>query len=302
VPRVSIVIPVRNQAAYLPASLASAFEQPYRDAEVIVVDDGSTDDVEAAVAPFRPSVRLERQPPLGVAAASNRGAALARGELLAFHDADDLMERGRLTIPLAVLDADPALALVFGNGVEIDATGEPLGPVIPARQARRLRRRGVGLPDLLRRSLIYVQASLIRRSVFEALGGFRPFPAGADWGLAIRCALHHPVAFVDAPLFRYRRHPASLTAARLATARASVDVLEDVIAREPGLLAALGRRTVERALARRVARLAAQLARAGDDRGARDQLRRACVLAPWVVKYRLRLWRMQANGRRADPS
>jgi glycosyltransferase involved in cell wall biosynthesis len=297
-PRVSIIIPVRDQAAYLAESLTSAFGQHYRDVEVIVIDDGSREDVGAALAPWAGRLRLERQSAAGVAAACNRGAAIARGEILAFHDADDVMEPERIALPLARLDADAALALVFGNGVRITAGGQPLGPVIPPRQARRLVRRGVRMQDLLRRSLVYLQASVIRRAVFQELGGLPPFTSGADWGFVLRCALRHPVAFIDAPLFRYRQHPASLTAARVASSAAAVAVLRDFIAREPAIAERLGKRRLDGAVARRLARLAAQELRAGDPAGARLHLGEACALVPWLVKYRLRLWRL---GPRASP-
>jgi glycosyltransferase involved in cell wall biosynthesis len=290
--RVSVVIPVRNQTAYLGDSLASVFAQSHQDLEVIVVDDGSTEDVGAALAPWKDRIRLVRQDAAGVAAATNHGARLATGEILAFHDADDLMEPARITLPLAHLDADPELALVFGNGLAMAEDGTPEGPVIPPRQVRTLVRRGLRIEDLLRRSLVYLQATLVRRAVFQALGGLPSFPAGADWAFALRCALHRRVAFVDAMLFRYRRHAGSLTAQRVAMATAAVAVLRDLIASEPTLTEQVGRRRVARALARRLARLAAQQARAGDVLGARSNLEEAASLAPQVLKYRLRLLRL----------
>jgi glycosyltransferase involved in cell wall biosynthesis len=291
-PRVSVIIPVRDHAAWLGESLASVFLQPYDDVEVIVVDDGSSEDLSSALAPYASRVRVERQAPAGVAAASNRGAALAEGTLLAFHDADDLMEPERITAPLARLDEDPTLALAFGNGLRMRADGVLEGPVIPPRQARDLARHGLRLRDLLRRSYIYLQATLVRRAVFHQLGGLPPFAAGADWAFALRCALHHRVAYVDRPLFRYRQHGASLTANRVAMARSAVAVLRDLAAHEPALTARVGRRQVARALARRLARLAGRQREAGDRVGARASLTEAAALAPLVLAYRLRLLRL----------
>jgi glycosyltransferase involved in cell wall biosynthesis len=293
VPRVSVVIPVRDQGAYLGASLASVFAQSYRDLEVIVVDDGSREDLAPALAPYRARIRVERQAPAGAAAAYNRGAALATGEVLAFHDADDLMEPARVALPLAHLDSDPRLAVVFGNGTRVGDDGRVLGPLIPPRQARDLARHGVRVPLLLRRSIVYLQASVIRRRVFEEIGGLpTAFAPGGDWAFFLRCALHHPMAFVDAPLFRYRQHATSQTAARIATARDAVAVLRDLADREPALAAQVGGRRVDRAIARRLARLAAQELRAGDRGAARAHLEEAAALAPWIVKYRVRAWKL----------
>jgi glycosyltransferase involved in cell wall biosynthesis len=297
VPRVSVIIPVRDHPTFLAASVASVFAQPYRDLEVIVVDDGSREDLAPALAPFGARLRFERQPASGVAVARNRGVALACGEILAFHDADDLMEAERIRAPLARLDADPTLALVFGNGLRIDGAGTVLGPVIPPRQARRLARRGLGAHELLRRSLVYLQASVMPRSVFDAVGGFPLLTAGSDWAFTLRVALAHPVAFIDAPLFRYRQHQGSLTAARLLSARAAVQVLRDLPAREPAALARVGRRRLARALARRLARLAARELEVGNAAAADAYLAEAASLAPAAVKYRLRLLRLRLGAR-----
>ena len=293
-PRVAVIIPVRDQPDFLAESLASVFRQPFDDLEVIVVDDGSSVDLGPALAPYRDRLRIERQPPSGAAAARNRGVALATAPLLAFHDADDLMEPIRITALLARLDAEPALGVVFGNGECIDAHGRSLGPVIPERQARRLVRRGLRLDELVRRSVVYLQASLIRRGVVEEIGGFPPLAAGSDWWFFLRCAARQPLAYVDATLFRYRQHGASITAGRVRSAAAAVTVLRDVADKEPDLVRQIGRRGWARALARRLARLAEQERRAGDHDAARQHLREAADLVPYVLKYRLRLLRRGA--------
>jgi len=288
-PRVSVIIPVRDHPELLAESLASVFRQPFRNLEVIVVDDGSTVDLTPALAPYADRVRYELQPASGVAAARNRGVALATAPLIAFHDADDLMEPVRITALLSRLERDPGLDVVFGNGECIDQRGRPLGPVIPPRQARRLVRRGLRLDELMRRSLMYLQASLIRRSVIEEIGGFPPLAAGSDWWFFLRCAARHPPAYVDACLFRYRQHPASITAGRIGSAAAAVTVLRDLGNVEPRLLEQVGRRRWARAVARRLSRLSEQERRAGDHAAARRHLGEAVQLAPYVLKYRLRL-------------
>jgi len=282
-PFFSVVVPTYNRGALLADTLGSIAGQdlPAADFEIIVVDDGSTEDLAPALAPYAGRIRVERQEPGGVAAASNRGAALACADVLAFHDADDLMEPARIALPLARLDADPSLALVFGNGLKVTTDLRPIGPVIPEAQAARLARTGLTLAELLRRSHVYLQASLVRRAVFLDLGGLPPLPAGGDWAFALRCVARHPVAFVNAPLFRYRQHAASLTAAR-----------------EPDAAARLGERTLARALARRLARLAAQELAAGEATAAAEHWREASRLAPLALRYRLR----ELGARRAARS
>src|SRR5579884_658579 len=94
--RVSVVLPCFNAARFLPAALDSALSQTYLPFEVILVDDGSTDDSVAIAESYGPLVRVIRQTNQGESVARNRGLDAARGDLVAFLDADDIWERGKL--------------------------------------------------------------------------------------------------------------------------------------------------------------------------------------------------------------
>jgi glycosyltransferase involved in cell wall biosynthesis len=109
---VTAVIPVRDSARFLADSIGSIRAQDPAPAEIVVVDDGSTDDSAEVAASF-PGVRVVRQPPLGIAAARNAGVRAAATPLLAFLDADDLWLAGKLALQLAALAAEPALDGVF---------------------------------------------------------------------------------------------------------------------------------------------------------------------------------------------
>jgi glycosyltransferase involved in cell wall biosynthesis len=114
-PLVSVIIPVYNSARYLGEAVGSVLAQTYRPLEVILVDDGSTDDSAEVARSFGDAVRLYSQANGGVAAARNRGLAMAAGELLAFLDADDFWSEEKLSRQTAVLLADPSLDVVFGH-------------------------------------------------------------------------------------------------------------------------------------------------------------------------------------------
>jgi len=111
-PRVSVVVPVLNGERYLGAALESIASQGCEGLETIVVDDGSVD--RSAKIAWTRGARVIRGPWRGVAAARNRGIAAARGELIAFLDADDLWTEGSLALRLAALDSDPELDFVYG--------------------------------------------------------------------------------------------------------------------------------------------------------------------------------------------
>jgi glycosyltransferase involved in cell wall biosynthesis len=113
--RVSVVIPVRNGERFLAEAIESALGQSRPPLELIVVDDGSSDSTSEVAREFGSRVSYVRRPPLGVAAALNCGIALARGDFLAFLDADDVWTPNKLELQLATLRAHPRLDAVFGH-------------------------------------------------------------------------------------------------------------------------------------------------------------------------------------------
>src|SRR5262249_41417720 len=123
-PIVSVVIPTRDRAALLPVAIESALAQRVRDVEVIVVDDGSTDDTEAVLARFRDRVRHVRQAPEGVAAARNRGWSEGRGRWIAFLDSDDWWQPEALERALGAAEREPSAGVVSmeARGVRLDGT------------------------------------------------------------------------------------------------------------------------------------------------------------------------------------
>lgn len=138
---VSVVIPAWNAAAYLREAVASVLDQQSGPIEAIVVDDGSSDDTAAVAAGFGASVHVLRQTHAGIGAARNRGVAAARGQLLAFLDADDVWPSGKLRLQRAALEADPVLDVVFGHAVEFTGAGEadlPAPALLPGTSLIRM--------------------------------------------------------------------------------------------------------------------------------------------------------------------
>jgi glycosyltransferase involved in cell wall biosynthesis len=160
-PSISVVIPVFNAGHRLGAALASIDAQHHDGPlEVIVVDDGSTDDTPTAIAALAGRVRAVRQDNAGPAAARNTGLAMATGEIVAFLDADDLWPDDKLAHQLAALEGDPDLDVVLGR---ISYVGLP-GAIIP----------DIAFEDEARQSLsnVHLGSGLYRRRSFERLGGF----------------------------------------------------------------------------------------------------------------------------------
>ena len=173
---IAVVIPVYNGAAFLAEAIDSALAQGDQLLDVLVVDDGSTDESAAVAARYAPRVRLMQQQNRGAAAARNAGVAATAGDLIAFLDADDTWYPGKLAKQLAAFDADASLDMVFGHalqfvmGTESDAT-----PSVPAY-----------LPS----AMLVRRAALRRRRFLSDVGsGAHRLvrPARSTWACAARC-------------------------------------------------------------------------------------------------------------------
>lgn len=215
---ISAIIPSYNNAAYLPAAVASIRSQSVRVAEIIVVDDGSADNTAEVVAGLD-GVRYIHQDNQGPAAARNRGLAEACGEWIAFLDADDQWTGDKLDRQLAALQRTPELALIAGDMAEIDLSGALTTPSVLAKHALLERFRaldGAPIPgavaSLLEKNFIPTGTVLARRSALLQSGGFpEDIRFGEDLALWVRVAARGPIACLPERLMLRLQHGANLT-------------------------------------------------------------------------------------------
>ncbi|MPZ73146.1 MAG: glycosyltransferase [Nitriliruptorales bacterium] len=208
-PEVSVVVPTHNRTTLLRQTLATVWGQRNVSLEVVVVDDGSTDDTAAVVGAMGDDrVRLIRhETPQGVSSARNHGAAEARGEWVAFCDDDDLWAPDKLQLQLAAVESTGRL-WAYAGAVKIDPELRVLGGGPPPSPAELLER----LPEW---NLMPGGSSnvLVKASAFEASGGFDPALVNlADWDLWNRLALRGAPICVREPLVGYRIHPSNASA------------------------------------------------------------------------------------------
>jgi glycosyltransferase involved in cell wall biosynthesis len=206
-PLVSVVIPNYNYGRYLAQALDSVLAQSYPHLEIIVVDDGSTDESEAVLREYNGQIRIIRQRNQGVSAARNRGIQDSRGDLLAFLDADDCWHPRKLERQLPLL-LNPAVGMVCSGFEYVDTGGRRLG-------TNAARRRGRVLRDLaLLRSpavLAVGSSALIPRKCFDRVGLFDTMlSTSADWDLSRRIACHYEIEVIQEPLVSYRIHHSSM--------------------------------------------------------------------------------------------
>ena len=217
-PLVSIVVPCYNRVGFLAEALESALGQTHPNFEVIVVDDGSDEDVGAVVSRY-PGVTCVRQENRGPGAARNTGLRLARGEYVVLLDADDRLLPDALAAGIECFGANPSCAFVFGDFDFVTGDGVPLVEVDPNLERLntefgRLRCNQPGdqhYTPLLCRNYVAMQASVMyRRSALDAVGGFdERLRACEDYDLYLRLARtgavrHHPTLIAE-----YRMHGAN---------------------------------------------------------------------------------------------
>jgi glycosyltransferase involved in cell wall biosynthesis len=209
----SVIIPARDVGPFIEESVRSALAQTARDLEVLVVDDGSRDDTRARVAGIADTrLRLLTGQGRGAAAARNQAMAVARGEYIAFLDADDIWLPGHAERLLSRLERRPDLDLVFAASAWIDEFGRPIARSVVRWQGT------IGYRALFLEFVpVTMSAVLVRRSVVEHVGGSdETMRAGSDHDLCLRVALLRPdncLGVPDVGVY-YRRRTGQITSNR----------------------------------------------------------------------------------------
>jgi glycosyltransferase involved in cell wall biosynthesis len=238
--RVSVVIPTFNHEAYLARAIESALAQTRSPHEVVVVDDGSTDNTRAVVASFGRKIRALRQENRGVAAARNAGVSFSSGEVLAFLDADDEWRPEKLEKQVPRIEVDARVGLVHCGIEEIDSAGHRVGLRLDGLEGSVAR-------DLLlfERGVILGggSAAIVSKAALADAGGFdESLSISADWDFYYRIASRYQVAFVPELLVRYRRHEANMHANISVMERDMLRAFEKAFGEPPPEIAAVRRR------------------------------------------------------------
>lgn len=205
-PKVSVVIATYNAAPFLGDAIESILNQTFRDLELIIVDDGSTDETPQILDRYsdRRIIRLRNETNQGVARARNRGNMVSRGQYLAVQDADDLSTPDRIEKQVAFLDAHPEIGLVGSQGV-LFGEGSRTDLRVPLHDTE-IQTLLLGENCLLHSSL------MMRREVFEAVDGYdETFVAAPDYDLVLRIAECAQVANLPEALYLKRNVPGSIT-------------------------------------------------------------------------------------------
>lgn len=244
-PLVSVVVTTFNRLAYLKQALRSLELQTYREFEVIVLDDGSTDGTVEFLSRFSPWFAFQwvRFSSRERSLLRNEGVAAARGELIAFLDDDDEWHPEKLARQVAFMRDKPSIQLSYCLTVPIDSGGDVMEDLdrVHRRSYERHFRTDHSYTALVSSCLIFTSSVMVRKDAFRAVGGFDETLVGAeDWDFYLRFAREYGIGALPEPLVRYRVHPGNSAApedrlrqVRVADARIRAATMH--IANTPGL-------------------------------------------------------------------
>jgi glycosyltransferase involved in cell wall biosynthesis len=231
---VSVVIASYNMGQYLPRAVHSALAQSYPQVEVLVVDDGSTDDTPAIMRQFHAEARVRalRQPNGGQARARNQGVAASRGQFVAFLDADDEWLPDKLARQMPLFRDRPGLGVVHSEFERMDADGQPLPRGTPVRMHR-----GRVSGPLLIENFVSFQTAVVRRECLERYGAFdESVRMGDDYELFLRLSAHYEFDFVPEATIRYRIWPGQMSKNYRRRYEYGIRTMQTFLERHPGLV------------------------------------------------------------------
>jgi Glycosyltransferases involved in cell wall biogenesis len=294
---ISVVIASYNHAPFVSACIQSALDQSLSPAEVVVIDDGSTDGSREVIESFGDRVHAVFQQNRGTYATLNAGIETAKCNWIAIHNSDDLWRNDKLARQAEVVASHDEVGLVH-TGVEyMDDSGDTL-EVVPGADLRSYNapESYEALPVVLRTNPVIISSVLLAKSVWEAAGKFDSRYLGmGDWEFCVRAAEHARFGFASGPLTRVRKHAASagMNAEKLPADWGSTDWLRLIGETMPRAAA----RLVDKARDGQVDRESAAVAlaslgtlqtREGQKQEARETFRMAIRLAPLRMKTYVR--------------
>lgn len=283
---VSVVTPTYNRARFLPDAVASVLAQTHPDLELIIVDDGSTDDTRNVLEPFLADRRIHYfyQDNQGQSQARNLALKQATGDYIAFLDSDDLWAPDKLEKQMAILRAHPEVDIVHGDEVMIDEQGAVVSLENMKRYSGRITR------YLLADNSVSITTALVRRRCFDEMGGFDTSVGVADdYELWLRFSARYLYHYEPGIVASYRVMLDQISSDKRRRFAANERIIRDFLARHGEVLSPVQRRW---GVARFYCRKARYLAGAGERGRALGAIAEAFWNAPldavvWKALYRV---------------
>jgi len=239
---VSVIIPTYNRAEYVFEAIQSVLDQTYSNREIIVIDDGSTDETQERLSGLQGQVKIRCTKNRGPAAARNHGIRFASGEYVAFLDSDDVWLPEKLGLQIPLLEARREVGLVYSDAYRIY---ENTGVTEKDTEFTRLKpHSGRIFQPLFQENFIHTSTAVVRRRCLDDVGLFDEsgrFSVGEDYDLWLRIATRYEIDYINKPLIKYRDHSTNISGKNMQDELPQViAVLEKVLDWEPQLAEELG--------------------------------------------------------------
>lgn len=218
--KVTVVIPTYNRADFLAEAVDSVLNQTWKDLEILVVDDGSTDRTREVMARYGKRLKYFYKKNEGPSSARNVGIREAMGTYVAFLDSDDVWDPEKLSIQMEFMRKHPEIKLVCTDSCEIDSSESREG---------KLKRDLMGslFSLLYSNSFIRTSTVLMNKACFQEVGYFdERYQSAEDYDVWLRVARRYPIAYLSRPLVRYRKHEGNVSHDKITLRRNALSVLE----------------------------------------------------------------------------
>jgi glycosyltransferase involved in cell wall biosynthesis len=292
-PEVSVIIPSFNRAKIVPKAIDSVLQQTYKDYEIIVIDDGSTDNTKTVLRPYGNKIIYRYQDNGGISSARNRGIEIAGGTYIALLDSDDYWLEEKLERQMACFKENASYGMVATrcSSFSIDGNFDVLEPQGKIRKKNRPGKSGWIYQDLFYRNFIRTSSVVIRQDCFGKVGLFdESLYQGEDVDMWMRMAKAYQVGFINEPLTVYTDNPKGVSTDRLAGRETYLQVLEKNY--DPTLIPS---RLYKKRMARIYAHIGKHYVRRGDLQAGKQVLLRALSLHHFnfraLKNYGLAIWK-----------
>lgn len=290
-PFISVIIPTYNCARFLMESVGSVLSQTYRPYEIIVIDDGSTDNTKEVLQPVMQRIKyVQLEQNKGSPVVRNIGIQAAQGEYVAFLDADDVWLPEKLQTDRECFDKHPDVGMVYSKHINIDEKGV----VFHGAMKKRLPCGKIFVQLFSEQNFIITSSVVVRKAVFETTGLFDEQLFNCqDWDMWLRIAFYFKSAGIDKPLVKYRHNPHSLSKNRDNVLKYQKLVIDKTYAAFKDTMGGISEKLYHKRLASHYAKAGRYYVRIGDKRLAHENFRLSLKHDPLnlrTLRYYFTFW------------
>ena len=297
-PEISVIIPTFNRAKILPKAIDSVLQQTYKDYEIVVIDDGSTDDTKEVLMRYGDKIIYRFQENKGISSARNRGIEIARGRYIALLDSDDYWLPEKLEKQVACFQKNPSYRMVATrcSSFKVDGNFTSSEPKEEIKKKSRSGKSGWIYKELFYKNFIRTSSVLIEQECFKKIGTFdETLYCCNDVDMWIRIAKEYEVGFINDILTVYTDNPKGISNDGLAGRKTYVEVLEKNY--DPTLIPL---RLYKKRMARMYAHIGKHYVRRGDFRMGKQVLLKSLFLQHFNIRalknYGLAIWKEKYVG------